>query len=158
MTTRSKLTNSSPSDVEEISSVSDDNSNADGDPSEEEETTDVSFSSFGREFDRVYSLDAIYSEARNMVPVIKPYALYCYNATGLYLFWICLHYVAAQMYVYYCVPSFFQGFVMTPFLVSAPHCKAIRWVVHNGGNTIDNMWIVLATWLCSRLLVNTDKK
>ena len=51
---------------------------------------------------------------------------------------------------------------MSPFLVSAPHCKAIRWVVHNGGNTIDNMWIMLATWICSKLFMkvqlNVDNK
>lgn len=86
-------------------------------------------------------------------PSVKPVVIYAYNASGLYLFWICLHYAAANMYTYYCVPSFFQGFIMSPFLVSAPHCKAIRWVVHNGGNTIDNMWIMLATWICSKLFM-----
>lgn len=86
-------------------------------------------------------------------PSVKPVAVYAYNASGLYLFWICLHYIGANMYTYYCVPSFFQGFIMSPFLVSAPHCKAIRWVVHNGGNTIDNMWIMLATWICSKLFM-----
>ena len=93
---------------------------------------------------------------RFIYPTVKPVAIYAYNATGLYLFWICLHYVAANMYTYYCVPSFFQGFIMSPFLVSAPHCKAIRWVVHNGGNTIDNMWIMLATWICSKLFMKVQ--
>ncbi len=99
---------------------------------------------------------------RTIYPTVKPVAIYAYNASGLYLFWICLHYVAANMYTYYCVPSFFQGFIMSPFLVSAPHCKAIRWVVHNCGNTIDNMWIMLATWICSKLFMkvqlNVDNK
>ena len=106
--------------------------------------------------DHLTSYRVLYRSGRELYPVIKPYAMYCYNASGLYLFWICLHYVAANMYTYYCVPTFFQGFFMSPFLVSAPHCRAIRWVVHNGGNTIDNMWVMLATWLCSRLVMRVS--
>ena len=93
---------------------------------------------------------------QDLVPKIKPYATYCYNATGLYLFWICLHYISAKMYTYYCVPNFFTGFIISPFLVSAPHCRAIRWVVHNGGNTIDNMWVMLATWICSKVFMGVE--
>lgn len=107
--------------------------------------------------DKLSSYSVIRRAITTSYPALKPYIIYSYNASGLYLFWICLHYLAANMYTYYCVPSFFQGFIMSPFLVSAPHCRAIRWVVHNGGNTIDNMWIMLATWLCSRLIVGTGK-
>jgi|TARA_Y100000816_G_scaffold163795_1_gene117305 hypothetical protein len=103
------------------------------------------------------SAHKVIGKMRNTIyPTVKPMVIYAYNASGLYLFWICLHYAAANMYTYYCVPSFFQGFIMSPFLVSAPHCKAIRWVVHNGGNTIDNMWIMLATWICSKLFMNVN--
>lgn len=107
--------------------------------------------------DELSSYSVIRKAVTTSYPILKPYIVYSYNASSLYLFWICLHYLAANMYTYYCVPNFFQGFIMSPFLVSAPHCRAIRWVVHNGGNTIDNMWIMLATWLCSRLIVGTGK-
>lgn len=107
--------------------------------------------------DNLYSYKVIRKAATTTYPSLKPYIIYSYNASSLYLFWICLHYIAANMYSFYCVPNSFQGFIMSPFLVSAPHCRAIRWVVHNGGNTIDNMWIMLATWLCSRLIVGTGK-
>lgn len=108
--------------------------------------------------DKLSSYSVIRKAITTSYPVLKPYIIYSYNASSLYLFWICLHYLAANMYTYYCVPSFFQGFIMSPFLVSAPHCRAIRWVVHNGGNTIDNMWIMLATWLCSKLIVGSGKE
>ena len=65
-----------------------------------------------------------------------------------------LHYASAQLYVYYCAPPHTYGLFISPFLVSAPHCKALRWILHNGGNTIDNMWIILASWLCSKIIVN----
>ena len=77
---------------------------------------------------------------------------YMYGASSLYLFWIMLHYCSAQMYVYYCAPRGLYGFLISPFLVAAPHCRAIRWIIHNGGNMVDNMWIILGTWLCSKII------
>ena len=77
---------------------------------------------------------------------------YMYGASSLYLFWIILHYFSTQMYVYYCAPRGFYGFLISPFLVAAPHCRAIRWIIHNGGNMVDNMWIILGTWLCSKII------
>ena len=77
---------------------------------------------------------------------------YMYGASSLYLFWIMLHYFSTQMYVYYCAPRGFYGFFISPFLVAAPHCRAILWIIHNGGNMVDNMWIILGTWLCSKII------
>jgi hypothetical protein len=77
---------------------------------------------------------------------------YMYGASSLYLFWIMLHYFSTQMYVYYCAPRGFYGLLISPFLVAAPHCRAIRWIIHNGGNMVDNMWIILGTWLCSKII------
>ena len=95
-------------------------------------------------------------------PMVRPMMINLYNASAIYLFWIIVHYISARAYVYYCVPDELSGFIMSPFLVSAPHCKAIRWVVHTGGSNIDNMWIIIGSWLCSRLLTNamqpTDQK
>jgi hypothetical protein len=80
------------------------------------------------------------------------YAYYMYNASCIYLFWIMLHYISAQLYIYYCVPPGLYGLFISPFLISAPHCHAIRWIIHNGGNMTDNMWIVFGTWLCSKII------
>lgn len=77
---------------------------------------------------------------------------YVYSASSVYLFWMMLHYFSAQLYVYYCAPRGFYGFLISPFLVAAPHCRAIRWVIHNGGNMVDNMWLILGTWLCSKVI------
>jgi hypothetical protein len=79
---------------------------------------------------------------------------YMYGASSLYLFWIMLHYFSTQMYVYYCAPRGIYGFLISPFLVAAPHCRAIRWIIHNGGNMVDNMWIILGTWLCSKIITS----
>ena len=82
---------------------------------------------------------------------IKPTLTLVNNIAGIYLVWIILHFVAAHLYVYYCANLSFYGFLMSPILVSAPHCRAIRWTIYNGAQSIDTMWIVFGTWLCSRI-------
>lgn len=82
------------------------------------------------------------------------------NVSSIYLLWIFLHYTAAHAYVKLCVPDSFYGFIISPLLTSAPHCQGLRWVIYNGGNIINNMWIILGTWICSNILLFThiDKK
>ena len=78
--------------------------------------------------------------------------------SGIYLLWICLHYIASHLYIKFCVPSTIIGFIMSPFMSSTPHCLGLRWIVFNAANMINNMWLVLGTWVCSTLLIiNHDK-
>ena len=79
-------------------------------------------------------------------------ARYVYSVSSIYLFWILLHYFSAHLYVYYCLPSGVYGFLISPFLVAAPHCRAIRWVIQSGGAMMDNMWLVFGTWVCSKII------
>jgi len=79
------------------------------------------------------------------------------NTTGIYLIWIFLHYVSSQLYIELCVPKSIIGFVMSPFMTSTPQCQALRWVIYNGANIINNMWILFGTWLCSTILIMTNK-
>ena len=102
----------------------------------------------------------------NMIAMSSPYirdmaqkGVYCvqyvYCASSIYLYWTMLHYFSAQLYVYYCAPRGLYGFLISPFLVAAPHCRAIRWIIHNGGNMVDNMWLILGTWLCSKVITGS---
>jgi len=83
--------------------------------------------------------------------VAKPYLLVVNSVAGLYILWMVLHFVSANLYVYYCAHMSLFGFLMSPVLASAPHCRAIRWVLNSGSHSIDAMWIVLGTWVCSKL-------
>ena len=76
------------------------------------------------------------------------------NASGIYLIWIFLHYLASHLYVKLCVPSTILGFILSPFMTATPHCQGLRWVVYNAANMINNMWIILGAWICSTLLIN----
>ena len=83
--------------------------------------------------------------------VAKPYLLVVNSVAGLYILWMVLHFVSANLYVYYCAHMSLFGFLMSPVLASAPHCRAIRWVLNSGVQSVDSMWIVLGTWVCSKL-------
>ena len=84
--------------------------------------------------------------------------LYLLNISGIYLIWISLHFIASQLYIYYCVPKTLYGFIMSPLMIPAPHCQGLRWVVYNSANIITNMWVILGTWVCSVLVININKK
>ena len=93
------------------------------------------------------------SESTNSVSLInkaRPYLEFINAAAGLYLLWVAVHYVAAQLYVYYCVPLTFLGFIMSPLMASAPHCYTFRWCIINGANNISVMWAVFGTWVASK--------
>lgn len=75
------------------------------------------------------------------------------SITGIYFLWIFFHYFASHLYVKICVPETIIGFLISPFLITTPYCVGLRWVIHTGANTINNMWIILGTWICSHFLI-----
>lgn len=76
----------------------------------------------------------------------------CIKLSGVYLLWIILHFGASHLYIQFCVPSTFVGFIISPFMTASPHCQGLRWIIYNGANTINNMWVILGTWICSYLI------
>lgn len=88
----------------------------------------------------------------SIIPSMAPYAKYIYRVSAIYIFWILLHYITAHMYVRYCATPSIYGFIISPFLISAPHCSAMRWVFAKGGTIIESMWILVGTWLCSKII------
>ena len=81
------------------------------------------------------------------------YAVGCLIAkvVGMYLLWILLHYVGSHIYVRLCVPNTIYGFIVSPFLTSAPHCQALRWCIYNGANIINYMWLEFGAWISSNI-------
>ena len=87
----------------------------------------------------------LYSYAIGVVKFISQVA-------GVYLTWITLHYGAAHLYTKFCAHDTVVGFILSPFMVVAPHCRALRWVVSTASGVIENMWIVFGTWVCANIL------
>lgn len=67
-------------------------------------------------------------------------------ANGIYGFWILIHFMSANLYSEWCAPKSFIGFISSPLLVSSPHCTGLRWLINEGANSINAMWIILGTW------------
>jgi hypothetical protein len=77
--------------------------------------------------------------------------------SGIYLLWICLHYFSAHLYIKFCVPHTIIGFIMSPLMISTPHCQGLRWIVYNAANIINNMWVIIGAWIYSLLwIANKD--
>jgi hypothetical protein len=89
---------------------------------------------------------------KNIYSFVVHYFKWVYFISKVYILWIVIHYISVQLYVQHCVPSSIWGFITSPILVSSPHCKAMRWVLHTGANTIDNMWNTIGVWFSVKLL------
>lgn len=82
---------------------------------------------------------------------------FIFKISGIYLLWICLHFIASHLYIKLCVPSTIIGFIMSPFMTATPHCLGLRWIVYNAANMINNMWLILGTWICSTILIINNR-
>lgn len=78
---------------------------------------------------------------------------FAFQACKMYFLWVMLHYIACQYYAIYCAPSTIYGFFMSPFLVSMPHCQAMRYMIYYGGLTIESMWLVFGAWISAKLVM-----
>jgi len=71
---------------------------------------------------------------------------------GIYIAWVTIHYGAAHAYASFCTQRSIFGFVVSPLLVAAPHCVAFRWAINTGASVIGTMWVILGTWISTKLL------
>ena len=110
------------------------------------------------QLDEEYQLEMTKAQ-QHIKKLIKPFINTCFpyfkhaiTVSSIYIFWIALHFTTAHVYVQFCAYPSLYGFLLSPFLISSPHCSAMRWIFTKGGTLIDGMWIILGTWLCSKLL------
>jgi hypothetical protein len=104
------------------------------------------------ELDKYNKSDYILERIYNIFSYLQNIFNFIFGVSSIYLLWICLHYFASHLYVKFCVPTTIMGFVLSPFMTATPHCQGLRWVVYNAANMINNMWLVLGTWIGSILL------
>ena len=60
----------------------------------------------------------------------------------IYAMLVIVHYVCANLYSRLCTAQTFHGLLMSPFMVPAPHCEGLRWVVYHGAVRINGMWLL----------------
>ena len=85
-----------------------------------------------------------------------PIVLVAWKCSSVYLMWIGIHYASAHIYPYFCADLSVMGVITSPFLVMAPHCKALLWLEQTSTVAIQNMWIILGTWLAGQLVPNPE--
>ena len=84
--------------------------------------------------------------------------LFLFKLSSIYLLWICLHYFSAHLYAKFCVPNTIIGFIISPFIITTPHCQGLRWIVYNAANVINNMWIAIGAWMYSMIWIIGKEK
>ena len=99
-----------------------------------------------------YYILFFYSILDRFFTILYTTIMLIFNAVSIYLLWIFLHYTASQLYVKLCVPENLTGFLLSPFMTATPHCQGLRWIIYNAASVINNMWILLGSWLCSTIL------
>ena len=97
-------------------------------------------------------LNFLYNFIKSIFKIIYKIICSFFKISCMYFVWIIMHYFASHLYTKLCVPNNFYGFLVSPFLTSTPHCQGLRWIVYNAANTINTMWILIGTWLCSKIM------
>ena len=95
------------------------------------------------------------------MPYVKYILIESSNVIGSYILWIFIHYFATQLYVGFCANWSIKGLIMSPFLVTMPHCVGLLWCINQGVYNLQAMWILLGYWLVKRinpLILNKEKK
>jgi hypothetical protein len=83
-----------------------------------------------------------------------PLLVLAWKCSNVYIFWISVHYVTSHVYPYFCADLSFIGFAKSPFMVIAPHCKGLNWLHQTSTLAIENMWVILGTWIAAQLVPN----
>lgn len=99
-----------------------------------------------------YYILFFYSILDRFFTILYTTIMLIFNAASIYLLWIFLHYTASHLYVKLCVPENVTGFLLSPFMTATPHCQGLRWIIYNAAGVINNMWVLLGSWLCSTIL------
>jgi len=63
----------------------------------------------------------------------------------LYAALIIVHFVSSNLYSKMCTSQTLHGLIMSPFLVPAPHCEGLRWLVYHGALRINGMWLLIGS-------------
>ena len=81
-----------------------------------------------------------------------------FNIAVIIIIWITLHYAAANIYPKLCAELTPIGFIKSIFVATSPHCIALRWIIYNGGSSINMMWASLGIWITGNLFGNLLNK
>ena len=73
-----------------------------------------------------------------------------------YILWTVLHFVAAHLYIHFCIGNTLWGFITSPLYTSAPHCQALSWGLWTLSRKFLEMWPLLGSFLLSKFLLTEE--
>lgn len=82
---------------------------------------------------------------------VKYISMFFYDIAGFFVLWVTIHFMAANLYSRFCAEPTLLGYIKSIFIAQAPHCIAMRWIIYNGGNVINSMWLSIAMWLTTKV-------
>lgn len=71
---------------------------------------------------------------------------------SVYLIWIFIHIISANMYVYFCADLSVYGVISSIFITQSPHCSALRYAIDTGVGIINSMWATVGVWLTNSII------
>lgn len=75
-----------------------------------------------------------------------------------YMLWTVVHFVSAHLYVTWCTGNTLFGLLASPLFAASPHCQAISWLIYTISQKFVQMWLLLGTYLCTKMLLSSEKK
>jgi hypothetical protein len=81
-----------------------------------------------------------------------------FNVGGIFILWILLHYISANLYASYCAEYSILGLIKSIFVAEAPHCVAMRWMIYHGGSAIHSMWVSIGLWIMGKIFAKCINK
>ena len=55
--------------------------------------------------------------------------------------WTEVHYASVHGYQYFCVPHSLWGAALSPFLIPAPHCRGLSWLIDISSASVQGVWM-----------------
>ena len=95
------------------------------------------------------SRPGFYTKVRGWICNVLPASVL--KGIVIYLLWITLHYTSSHLYVKVCTHPSVYGFLLSPIVVDAPYCSAIRWTIYHGAAQIKLMWVFFGGYAANGL-------
>lgn len=70
----------------------------------------------------------------------------------LYLFWTTVHFVATNLYQYFCAKLSLWGFVSSSIYTQFPHCKSLNWIQEMSIKTLDSYWAIATSFIAGKAI------
>lgn len=68
--------------------------------------------------------------------------------TGVVAMWTCVHFASVRVYDEVCLPRSLTAAIVSPFVIGAPHCTTLRWVIAWSGFEGPATMLTLGSILC----------